>query len=581
MTLTPKPHGFELRLRYGAGKRDRFLLATQDETLARALEPRMEAMARKLATQPDAGRALLLLREAALSASDPKKFATVERVVEKLCVEAAAVSPPAVASAPFTFAAVVELWTSGKLYELDPDRVKPQNERSRRQTVGYLAPFLPVLGSKAFPEITDALIQQAKARIPKGLDPDSRRLYLSRLRSVFRYAVKPLKLIATVPEEIADLPRVKKRNLFWFLYPDEEARLLGCTAIPLAYRVLYGWLSRNGGRITETSKLDHGHLDLERGRVRIEASWAKTGRARFWDLEEDVLLAMRAWSVLDGSPTGEARVFHVPTRKSFSPWTVLDRLHSDLLLAGIDRAELHVTTRGSRRLRSHDFRTGFCTLARRRGMPDTWIMDRSGHESVAQLEQYTKLARHADEQGLPVWWASMHEAIPELRAALAAGVGQAWAKHSLPSQKRLPSRINQVSITESGTEENQGKMPSKPTSVTAKTPLVPTSGPASFKGVGQNLQSGPPSVEVHASPMSTPVAGDVGNIGPLVAHSESVSAESPVERALAAGLSVALAAEQWELAQTIVQELGERRRARTAPSVPSLSDARRKKDEGK
>ena len=121
MTLTPKPRGFELRLRYGKGQRERFLLATLDETLARALEPRMEAMARKLAAQPDADRALLLLREAALSASDPKKFAAVERVAEKLCVEAAAVSPPAVASAPSTFRDVVELWTSGKLYELDPD----------------------------------------------------------------------------------------------------------------------------------------------------------------------------------------------------------------------------------------------------------------------------------------------------------------------------------------------------------------------------------------------------------------------------------------------------------------------------
>jgi hypothetical protein len=37
---------------------------------------------------------------------------------------------------------------------------------------------------------------------------------------------------------------------------------------------------------------------------------------------------------------------------------------------------------------------------------------------------------------------------------------------------------------------------------------------------------------------------------------------------------------QLDLALAIVQELGERRRVRTAPQVPSLSDARKKRDEG-
>ena len=67
----------------------------------------------------------------------------------------------------------------------------------------------------------------------------------------------------------------------------------------------------------------------------------------------------------------------------------------------------------------------------------------------------------------------------------------------------------------------------------------------------------------------------------LEKHSQIEGSDSPVEVALAAALTAALAAEQWQLAQTLVQELGERRRARTAPAVSSLSDARRKKDEGK
>jgi hypothetical protein len=57
-------------------------------------------------------------------------------------------------------------------------------------------------------------------------------------------------------------------------------------------------------------------------------------------------------------------------------------------------------------------------------------------------------------------------------------------------------------------------------------------------------------------------------------------AESVVDRALAGALAAAQQAQQWDLCQEIVRELSERRRARLAPGVTSLADARAKRDKG-
>jgi integrase len=588
MTLTPKRTGFEIRLRFGKGQRDRFTLSTLDEALALALEPRMEAMARKLAdATSDKAReqAHGLLKEACLVASDPKKFAAVERVVSKLCAEAAADTPPAVASAPSTFAEVVDEWCSGRLREQSPDHVKEKTPRGRKIDRATLAVFLPVLGRLPMGEITDEQIAEAKRVIPSGLDPDTRRLYLVRLRTVFKLAIKPLRILRVLPDEITDVPQIKKRNLFWFLYPDEDAQVLGCHLIPLAYRILYGWLNRNGTRITETSMLDYAHLDLVRGRVRLEASWTKTGRARFWDLEPDVLSAMQLWRDLDGKPGPTARVFHTPRGTQYDPSTVSHRFLSDLRLAGVDRDELHITTPGSRRLRVHDTRATFCTMARRRGMPVSWIMDRSGHESAAELEKYSRFVRHADEQSLPEWFAPLDEIIPELFAEKSRlggpRVGQRVGQVSRPSRKQAPRERVTYSIAESRSGQIQSSTPQKPaenaTSVTADTPLWPTSGPAEFKGVGQ---VGPPlSTEVEVVPSSVGGVGQVLDTCPAPTGDPVEDALVRIEESLAEDFKTLVNAGRYELADKVWAELRDRRLQRSAPAVTSLADARRKREE--
>lgn len=561
MTLEPKPGGFLVRLRYGrdaAGKpqRDRFLIATRDERVAADIEIRMHAAAGSLAKLKHP-KAHEFLTDMGKVAGDEKAFRALEAVLRKLVAEAGAAPAPAADSGPKTFGAIMEAWTSGQLRRDYPDDVREKRERGRKIDRATLSVFLPVLGNKAIAEITKEDIQAAKRAIPHGVDPDTRVLYLKRLRMVFRLAAHPLDLIAVSPKDVERLPAGKGRNLFWFLYPDEEARLLACTEIPLLYRVLYGWLHRNGSRITETLHIDYGHLDLDRSRVHLEAAWTKTRRARFWDIEADVASAMRVWKEMDPGATHLARVFRSPGRKTLSDVTVMSRLHADLLKAGVDRRELHVTTTGSRRLRVHDSRAGFCTMALRRGMTADWIMDRSGHEAPSQLEQYLRLRRHADEQHLPIWYAPMDEAIPEIRRKLGKRVGQWWAKPQQTSGKQAGSRVDQYSMTESGTEAPEAKTPQKDAPGSPESPLPTTSGPASFQGVGQ---SGPGQAEVPPEP--------------------TVAPEDPVEKALAFAITEATKKGRFDVVLACTNELAARRRLKAAEPPSELERARAKREKG-
>src|SRR4029079_14928503 len=83
----------------------------------------------------------------------------------------------------------------------------------------------------------------------------------------------------------------------------------------------------------------------------------------------------------------------------------------------------------------------------------------------------------------------------------------------------------------------------------------PTSGPASFQGVGQN---GPASAE------------------PSDPHATT---DSPVEQALAYALRAATDQGRWDVVLEVTRELSERRRARVAPAVTSSSDARKRREE--
>jgi len=559
MTLEPKPNGFLTRLRYGkdaAGKeqRDRFLIVVprDAEDVALDRERRMQKVAAALSKLQNP-QAQEFLVEMGRVAADEKAFRALEGVVTKLVAEAGSVPPAGPASGPSTFRDVAELWCSGQLAKDYPDHklLPEKSKEARDEDRSILSVFLPLLGYKPVATITLADIDAARRLIPKGAHPNTRRKYALKLRMVLRLAESPLRLIARAPA--VDIPRRKASNLFGFLYPQEEAQLLAQTKIPLLYRMIYGYLARNGCRIGETLQLTWDHVDLETGDIHIDKRWTKTQRARRWVLDTDVLEALEAWHRVSGSPKPGALVFPGRAGKRLTHGAVRKRFTTDLKLAGVTRKSILVGGDGIDPLRVHDLRASFVTLSLRAGRDLKWIMTRTGHETLGVLQVYDRLVQDANEHHLPRWFAPMAQAIPELRPRRQGG----------PSLGQTPetSAFMGPFLRPQGTDEPRetgAKHREKAPSVTPKTPLPATSGPAGFQGVGQ---PGPGQAEV--LPDTTEAA--------LVR----------IEESLAEDLRTLIAAGRYELADKVMAELRERRLQRTAPAITNLADARAKKGEGK
>ena len=71
----------------------------------------------------------------------------------------------------------------------------------------------------------------------------------------------------------------------------EEARRLGSPAVPLHWRVFYGFLTREGPRSVEADASQWADVDLERGAITLDPS--KTDDLRAWVLDPGVVRALR------------------------------------------------------------------------------------------------------------------------------------------------------------------------------------------------------------------------------------------------------------------------------------------------
>jgi len=68
------------------------------------------------------------------------------------------------------------------------------------------------------------------------------------MHRILGLAVFPLRLIKVNPLPKGFMPKVGLSKAKGYLYPDDDARLLGCAEVPLEWRVWYGFLDREGPR---------------------------------------------------------------------------------------------------------------------------------------------------------------------------------------------------------------------------------------------------------------------------------------------------------------------------------------------
>jgi integrase len=346
-----------------------------------------------------------LLTKAA--AADGKPLAAVLAAVDALCKG----QTRAKSSGPIvTVRDLGERWTSGELARAHPDHVKAK--RSVYQDVlRFRAYVYPIVGDEPIATFTLDHAEAVMQSLPGRLAPASRRQVASMMHRLLAMAVFPLRLLPANPLPRGFLPRAGAQKAKGWLYPDEDRRLLASPAVPLCWRLLYGFLDREGMRLSEAARLDVADVDLVRGAVSLNKN--KTDEPRTWALSPGVANATGRWLALRGNPGPDAPLFLDEDGGTFVATIEAKRFRKHLRAAGVDRPELYEQTAERQQIRLHDLRATFITIALANGRSETWVADRTGHKSSMMINRYRRAARTAGELGLGDL-APLDVAIPEL-----------------------------------------------------------------------------------------------------------------------------------------------------------------------
>ncbi len=405
-----------------------------------------------------------LLRKAA--SCDESRLAEVEALIGQL-EGGAKPKRKATRDVGETFRDVATKWTSGELARKHPDHVRKKT--SAKDDVGRLNKHIfPHVGDVAIARFTLEHAEQAMGALPSSLAPATRRQVAQCMSTVLGFAVYPLKLIEVSPFPARWLPRVKKKRISDVLYPDEDRTLLACLEVPLCFRLLYGFIAREGLRPGEAAALTWRDVDLKRGTVRLDRN--KTREPRSWTMSPGTSDALKAWSALgegdgeqvfcdeqgaaivwwerfsDGGQRANLRISitHEERGKTMRIRCARAYRHH-LSVAGVDRPELFQDDDVRMPTRIHDLRGCFVTVALANGRSEAWVGDRTGHTTSEMINRYRRRARRHREAEMGNLAPLVH-AIPELADAYrrligtgSSGAGSGYGEKSLLDQ-RVPVR---------------------------------------------------------------------------------------------------------------------------------------------
>ncbi len=293
-----------------------------------------------------------------------------------------------------------ERWTRGDLAREYPDHVKAK--RSAEHDRGRLEMYVyPVIGNIPIDKLTLEHAQLVMRGVPIDLAAGTRRQVAQLLHRLCAMAVFPMCLRQTNPLPRGFLPKVGPDKAKGWIYPDEDAQLIGSSAVPLEWRMFYGFLHREGTRRSEAGALTWSDIDLERGVVVLDEN--KTNDPRAWALSPGVSEALCTWRELrarKGEDVGDdARVFVDEEGEPISG-RMADQYREHLRAAGIARPVLFEQSKSRQRVRLHDTRATFVTVSLANGRSEAWVQDRTGHKSSTMIAKYRRAARMALEVGM-------------------------------------------------------------------------------------------------------------------------------------------------------------------------------------
>jgi len=438
--------GWEARIRISPKLRKGFELIgcrTEDEAHARC---RMMAdMAKRLRKAGHAGDAVQLLEMAAIATAGPKLEGVV-RAVDALCSMEGTVADGN--ATPKSFQQIGEDWTSGKLHREWPDHVP--DKKSSDTDEFRLKKLYPVIGHVL---VADFKLQHAEAalrslplkRDGKPLSRSSRRQYAQVINRVLGFAVYPLRLIPATPIPKGWLPKPNPRMVFAILRPVEDTKLLAAPEekVPLCFRILFGFMHREGVRREEAVALRWRDLDLsvEQGVIDLRKHKTQDDVTREpWTLSPGVGDALRWWKEEHRSETGpEDFVFVDEYDRPISIDHLAEKVRDYLTAAGIDRPALFERGKGRGRFGTHSFRRSFVTRSLANGHPEEWVRRRTGHTNTQQLSKYRQAADSLAELDLGEV-VPLDQALPETRT------GHEWATEHKRKWRNWQTRWIQVPV---------------------------------------------------------------------------------------------------------------------------------------
>lgn len=182
-----------------------------------------------------------------------------------------------------------------------------------------------------------------------------------------------------------------------FLYPKEAAALLACETLESEWREVYACALYLYVRPGELRVLTWGDVDLDAGLVQVTKAWdyeecrvkppkTRNGVRR---VPIDLALAPMLRRMGDGKRADE---LVVPALSAFGEDHVAEQWRKHLLVAGVERAELHRSTSTHVQSNFRSCRDSGITWLAMMGVDVAKIMRRAGHDHVQTTMGYVKLA---------------------------------------------------------------------------------------------------------------------------------------------------------------------------------------------
>jgi integrase len=507
------------------------------------------------------------------AAGDEAILASLGRNVERIVagkLPPELLTQPGAAKEARTLRAVLRRWTSGELHRDFPDYV--EKKRSWRSDVHRSKKIPDEYLDLPLSAWTVETVERVMRTLSADLSPASRRHIAQLMHRSFELAIYPLRWATTNP--VLRLPRAKSEKLPATIVPQHVRDLARATDVDLGYRVLWTFLPASGWRVSQAIGRDGAAPEEGEDDERIpplywrDVNWkrgvaflrrTKTTEAVEVPLDEEVLDGLKAWRKLSPRSGADDPVFVTMAGAPIAYGTG-GRLHvagvfrTHLRAAGITReTDPDLFPEGDELksrlvVRVHDLRGLFVTVNLAQGKSDTWVRERTLHETPSMLDVYRRRVPHFRKLGPQT---PMVEAIPELAFA-AADRGCTSDDGPLKSSKPIESPEESVPAPTNADKRS-------PLGSTAARRAGSTPAPCTSEDLGSDRST---------EDSSSAAANAAAN----AAASEPVDV---VESALADAITKAALAGRFDVVAQLGRELEQRRRARGEVISLAATRARR------